>query len=87
MHHYGPTLMGALVSAALFPFVLLAAVATALVLGYALWCSARNGQKGWFIALVIFHGIGFILGGIYLIWFRDNKRAHHSHTHADSSAA
>jgi len=37
--------------------------------GYALWCAARNGQKWWFIALLIFNTLG-ILEIIYLLKYR-----------------
>ncbi len=35
----------------------------------ALWFSAKNQQKGWFIVLLIFNTIG-LLPIIYLIWFK-----------------
>ena len=38
-----------------------------------LWYSARNGQKAWFIAILIINSLG-ILPIIYLIWFK-NKRS------------
>lgn len=40
--------------------------------GLALWHSAKEGRKGWFIALLIVNSLG-ILPIIYLIWFRRKK--------------
>ena len=36
--------------------------------GFALWHSAKNKQKGWFIAILILNTLG-LLPIIYLIWF------------------
>ena len=38
----------------------------------ALWSSARNGQKSWFIAILIINSLG-ILPIIYLIWFKPKR--------------
>jgi len=40
--------------------------------GMALWFSAKNKQKGWFIALLILNTLG-LLSIVYLIWFRPKK--------------
>lgn len=40
--------------------------------GYALWYSARNKQKAWFIVFLLVHTLG-ILEAVYLIWFREDK--------------
>ncbi len=40
--------------------------------GFALWHSARNHQKAWFIVMLIVNSAG-ILEIIYLLWFRKNK--------------
>jgi hypothetical protein len=85
MHPYYHPIAGILASAVLFPFVVIAALATVVVTGFALWYSARNGQKGWFIALVIFHGLGFFIGGAYLLWFRGDKRHHHATRHSSEA--
>ena len=37
--------------------------------GFALWYSAKNEQKGWFVALLIVNTLGS-LPIIYLIWFK-----------------
>ena len=37
--------------------------------GFALWHSAKNQQKGWFIAIMILNTMG-LLPIIYLIWFK-----------------
>ena len=54
---------------AIFPFLLLAALWTLVIKGYALWQAAQNKQKWWFIALLFINTLG-ILEIIYLIWFR-----------------
>lgn len=69
---FAPALMFALV-----PLLILAAVWTIAIKGYALWHAARNGQKGWFIALLAINTLG-ILELIYIIWFR-SKRNHSTH--------
>lgn len=85
MHYYpfyspfAPALM-----LALFPLILLAALWTLAIKGYALWHAARAGQKEWFIALLIINTLG-ILEIIYLAWFRptssqSEKSAVHSPT-------
>ncbi|MEW5896088.1 MAG: DUF5652 family protein [Nanoarchaeota archaeon] len=40
--------------------------------GLGLWFSAKNGQKGWFIAILILNTLG-LLPIIYLIWFRKKR--------------
>lgn len=40
--------------------------------GIALWKSARNGHKGWYIAILILNTLG-ILEIIYLIFFNKKK--------------
>jgi carboxypeptidase C (cathepsin A) len=37
--------------------------------GLALWYTAQNNQKGWFVAILILNTLGF-LPIIYLIWFK-----------------
>ncbi len=64
----------------LLPFLLLAAIWTILIKGYTLWHAARNGQKKWFVALLVINTLG-ILEIIYLVWFRPNSsNTHQSHT-------
>lgn len=41
--------------------------------GVALWKSARGGQKGWFIALIIFNTVG-ILPILYLVFFQKKNK-------------
>ncbi len=41
--------------------------------GIALWHSAKNKQKGWFIAVFLLNTAG-LLPIIYLIWFKPEKR-------------
>ncbi len=59
---------------AFLPFLIVAAVWTIVLKGFALWYSARGSQKGWFIALLIVNTLG-ILELVYLIWFRPASRA------------
>jgi methionyl-tRNA synthetase len=71
---------------ALLPFIVVIAVWTILIKGYALWHAARAGQKGWFIALLVINTLG-ILEIVYLIWFRPNSsHSHHPHTPAHESS-
>ena len=55
--------------AALLPFIIAAALWTVVLKGFALWYSARAGQKWWFVALLVVNTLG-ILEIVYLIWFR-----------------
>lgn len=72
---------------AFVPLIIVAALWTLIIKGYALWHAARNGQKGWFIALLIVNTLG-ILEIMYLIWFRPNTtNTHMSHTPAHDSSA
>jgi len=54
---------------ALAPFILVIALWTITLKGFALWYAARGSQKWWFIALLVINTIG-ILEIVYLIWFR-----------------
>jgi hypothetical protein len=71
----------------LLPILALAAVWTIILKGFALWHAARNGQKWWFIALLIVNTLG-ILEIVYIVWFRPDSphavrrgHAHHDHAH------
>jgi len=57
----------------LTPFFIVIAVWSIAIKGYALWHAARNGQKEWFIALLVVNTVG-ILEIIYLIWFRPKPK-------------
>ena len=84
---YAPALMLALV-----PLFIVVMLWTIIIKGYALWHAARNGQKEWFIALLVINTLG-ILELVYLIWFRSDKQkissphSHASHTSAHDSSA
>ena len=84
---YAPALMLALV-----PLFIVVMLWTIIIKGYALWHAARNGQKEWFIALLVINTLG-ILELVYLIWFRSDKQkissphSHASHTPAHDSSA
>ncbi len=41
--------------------------------GLGLWHSARNKQKGWFLAILILNTLG-LLPIIYLIWFKPKAK-------------
>jgi hypothetical protein len=58
--------------AAFFPFILGIIVLDLAVKGLALWRSARNTQKVWFIVLLIVNSAG-ILPAIYLLFFQNRK--------------
>lgn len=73
---YAPLLM-----LALAPFIIAIALWTITIKGFALWHAARNGQREWFIALLVINTLG-ILEVVYLLWFRKDKQGHnHVHTH------
>ena len=70
MHYYpfySPFAPGLML--ALLPLLVIVALWTLVIKGYALWHAARNGQKGWFIVLLVVNTLG-ILEIVYLIWFR-----------------
>ncbi|MEK7144478.1 MAG: DUF5652 family protein [Patescibacteria group bacterium] len=73
--------------AALIPLIVVVALWTVVIKGYALWHAARNGQRNWFIALLVINTLG-ILEVVYLIWFRPKSDinkvtpAHHSSARA-----
>jgi methionyl-tRNA synthetase len=60
---------------ALIPLVIVVALWTVILKGYALWNAARNTQKWWFIALLVVNTLG-ILEIVYLIWFRPKSDIH-----------
>jgi methionyl-tRNA synthetase len=79
---FAPALLGALI-----PVILIVAVWTVVLKGFALWHAARGNQLWWFIALLIVNTLG-ILEIMYLIWFRPRSSdTHHSHTPAHHSSA
>ena len=51
------------------PLILVVALWTIVLKGYALWHSARADQRWWFVAFLVINTIG-ILEIVYLIWFR-----------------
>lgn len=57
----------------LFPVLVLVAVWTIAIKGLALWHAARNGQKLWFIVLLVVNTLG-ILEVVYLVGFRKDKQ-------------
>ena len=54
---------------ALIPLIVVLALWTVILKGYALWSAARNTQKWWFIVLLVVNTLG-IREIIYLIWYR-----------------
>ena len=66
---------------ALMPLLLVVALWTIVLKGFALWHAARNGQKKWFIALLVVNTLG-ILEIVYLIWFRPTTSGTIHHAHA-----
>lgn len=77
-----PAMLGFM--SAIFPLLLVAALWTIVLKGYALWHAARNSQKEWFIALLVINTLG-ILEIIYLVWFRPQAVAKESKPVHDSS--
>jgi hypothetical protein len=75
MHYfpfYSPFAPGLMI--ALLPFLIVVALWTVVIKGYALWYAARGSQKWWFIALLVVNTLG-ILEIVYLIWFRPKSGA------------
>ena len=58
---------------AYMPLLLLLIIWTLVWKGAALWRAARNGQRNWFIALLIINSLG-ILEIIYLFYFGKPKK-------------
>jgi len=77
-----PVIPGFLV--AFLPLIIVIALWTVIAKGFALWHSARNSQKWWFIALLVVNTLG-ILEVIYLIWFRTKSPSSNSTPAHDSS--
>lgn len=75
---FAPSLMIALI-----PIILVVALWTIVLKGFALWYSARGSQKWWFIALLVINTLG-ILEIVYLIWFRPKISHHHTPDHHSS---
>lgn len=71
-----------------FPaLILILAVWSIAIKGFALWHAARNGQKEWFIGLLILNTLG-ILELVYLFWYCPTKPlARTTKTAATSHAA
>lgn len=65
------------------PFLPILLVWSIAIKGYALWHAARNGQKEWFIALLIINTFG-ILELAYLVWFCPGSRLSRSSGHSGS---
>lgn len=55
----------------------LVALWTLIFKGFALWYSARNYQRRWFIVLLVLNTFG-ILEIVYLIWFRKDRSGQQS---------
>ena len=65
---------GIAVLGVLLPIIILVAIWTIVLKGFALWYSARAGQKWWFVALLVINTLG-ILEIIYLLWYRPKESA------------
>ena len=72
---------------AFLPFLIVIAIWSLVLKGFALWHAARGSQKWWFVAMLVINSVG-ILEIIYLIWFRPGasglRRSHK--TPAESSS-
>ncbi len=62
-----------LVALLVLPVLVVLALWTVVIKGFALWHAARNGQKWWFVVMLIVNALG-IPELIYLIWFRSDRR-------------
>jgi hypothetical protein len=56
----------------MLPIVAAVVIISIILKGYALWHSARNHQKAWFIVLLVIHTAG-ILDAVYLLFFREDN--------------
>lgn len=65
------------------PFFVVVMVWAIAIKGYALWHAARNGQKEWFIALLVINTLG-ILELTYLVWFCPGSKLSRSSGHSGS---
>ena len=54
------------------PIIAVVLIWSLVIKGIALWRSARNGHRYWFIVLFVVNGLG-ILELVYLIWFSKKK--------------
>ncbi|HQU08275.1 MAG: hypothetical protein B7X04_03720 [Parcubacteria group bacterium 21-54-25] len=73
----------------LLPFLVVLLICIIVLKGYALWYSARAGQKWWFIAMLVINTLG-ILEIVYLLFFRpklDDGSVTTVPTHNDSHPA
>jgi Family of unknown function (DUF5652) len=61
-------------AAFLLPIFIIAALWTIVLKGFALWHSARGGQRNWFIFMLIVNALG-IPELVYLVWFRKDTQA------------
>ena len=76
MHDFSP-FAGVLAPGFMFvflPLIIIIALWAIVLKGFALWFSARAGQRNWFVALLILNTLG-ILELVYLIWFRPKSEA------------
>jgi hypothetical protein len=92
MHDFFSPWYSSPITGMFFPFMLLVlpllifiAVWTIAIKGYALWHAAKNGQKEWFVALLILNTIG-VLELIYLIWFCPDHHLKHKRHHSSHHA-
>lgn len=74
---FGPMFLG------FAPLFVILAIWSIAIKGYALWHAARNGQKEWFIALLVINTVG-ILELVYLVWFCPGSRLSRSSGHSGS---
>ena len=70
---------------AFLPLIIVIALWTIVLKGFALWYAARAEQRNWFIALLVLNTLG-ILELVYLIWFRPKSETSASATPEVSSA-
>lgn len=61
----------------LFPLMIVIFLWAIVLKGFALWHAARNGQKEWFVILLVINTLG-ILEIVYLVWFRTPTTTKHA---------
>ncbi|MFA6407960.1 MAG: DUF5652 family protein [Candidatus Paceibacterota bacterium] len=77
---FGPEFM-----LAFLPILMVMAVWTIILKGFALWHAARSNQSWWFVAILIVNTLG-ILEIVYLIWFRPTSPYSHTSRHPHTPA-
>jgi hypothetical protein len=81
MENLTPSQIGALMmpqfSTGLLLIILIVLISSIVLKGIALWRAARNGQKKWFVVLLVVNTIGILeLLYIFVFSIKNNKQNH-----------